>query len=27
MTYPPKPGRLCKRYCPVESCAFHKKGA
>jgi hypothetical protein len=27
MNYPPKPGRLCKRYCPVESCPFHKKGA
>jgi CRISPR/Cas system-associated exonuclease Cas4 (RecB family) len=27
MTYPPKPGRLCRSYCPVESCPFHKKGA
>lgn len=27
MTYPPKPGRLCRNYCPVESCPFHKKGA
>lgn len=27
MTYPPKPGHLCKRYCPVTSCAFHGKGA
>jgi hypothetical protein len=26
-TYPPKPGRLCKRYCPVTSCPFHGKGA
>jgi hypothetical protein len=27
MTYPPKPGRLCKNYCPVTSCAFHGKGS
>lgn len=26
-TYPPKPGRLCKSYCPVQSCPFWKKGA
>ncbi len=26
-TYPPKPGYLCKRYCPVTSCPFHGKGA
>lgn len=24
--YPPKPGRLCKRYCAVTSCPFHGKG-
>jgi hypothetical protein len=27
MDYPPKPGRLCKSYCPVASCPFYKKGA
>lgn len=27
MDYPPKPGRLCKNYCPVVSCPFHGKGA
>ena len=27
MTYPPKPGYLCKKYCPVQSCPFWKKGA
>jgi PD-(D/E)XK nuclease superfamily len=27
MTYPPKPGRLCRSYCPVASCPFWKKGA
>lgn len=27
MNFPPKPGRLCKRFCPVTSCAFHGKGA
>jgi hypothetical protein len=27
LTYPPKPGRLCKSYCPVASCPFWKKGA
>lgn len=26
MNYPPLPGRLCKNYCPVQSCAFYKKG-
>jgi len=26
MTYPPKPGHLCKKYCPVSSCPFHGKG-
>lgn len=26
MTYPPKPGFLCKNYCPVQSCPFWKKG-
>lgn len=25
MTYPPKPGKLCARYCPVTSCPFHGK--
>lgn len=25
MTYPPKPGRLCARYCPVQHCQFHGK--
>lgn len=25
-TYPPKPGYLCKRYCPVASCPYHGKG-
>lgn len=25
-TFNPKPGRLCKRYCPVTSCQFHGKG-
>ncbi len=24
--YQPKPGGLCKRYCPVRSCDFHGKG-
>lgn len=22
-TYPPRPSRLCKRYCPVTSCQYH----
>lgn len=26
MTFPPKPGGLCKKYCPVVSCPFHGKG-
>jgi hypothetical protein len=26
-TYPPKPGKLCKKWCIVASCPFHKKGA
>jgi hypothetical protein len=26
-TYPPKPGRLCKKYCPVASCPYWHKGA
>ena len=26
-TYPPKPGGLCKRYCPVTSCPHHGKGS
>lgn len=25
--YPPKPGRLCKRFCAVTSCPFHGKGS
>ena len=25
MNYPPKPGRLCRSYCPVTSCPFHGK--
>lgn len=25
MNYPPKPGRLCARYCPVISCPYHGK--
>jgi PD-(D/E)XK nuclease superfamily len=25
MTYPPKPGKLCARYCPVLSCPYHGK--
>jgi hypothetical protein len=24
--YPPKPGFLCKKYCPVTSCPHHGKG-
>lgn len=27
MTYPPKPGFLCKKFCAVTSCPFHGKGA
>lgn len=26
-SYPPKPGGLCKRYCPVQTCPYWKKGA
>lgn len=26
LTYPPKPGGLCKKYCPVQSCPFWRKG-
>lgn len=26
-TYPPKPGGLCKNWCPVQSCPYWKKGA
>lgn len=26
-SYPPKPGRLCKKFCPVESCVYWRKGA
>ena len=25
--YPPKPSGLCKKWCPVQSCPFWKKGA
>lgn len=25
LTYPPKPGKLCARYCPVVSCPYHGK--
>ena len=25
MTFPPKSGGLCKRYCPVVSCPYHGK--
>jgi hypothetical protein len=27
LTYPPKPGGLCKKYCVVTSCPFYGKGA
>lgn len=27
LTYPPKPGHLCRAWCPVTSCPFHGKGA
>lgn len=27
LTYPPKPGNLCKNWCPVTSCPFHGKGS
>lgn len=26
MTYPPKPGKLCRKWCPVMSCPYHGKG-
>lgn len=26
LTYPPKPGKLCRAWCPVTSCPFHGKG-
>lgn len=26
-TFPPKPGGLCKNYCPVTSCPYHGKGS
>lgn len=26
LTFPPQPGYLCKKYCPVSSCPFWKKG-
>jgi len=25
LTYPPKPGKLCFKWCPVSSCPFHGK--
>lgn len=25
--FPPKPGGLCKRFCPVTSCQYHGKGS
>jgi hypothetical protein len=25
LTYPPKPSRICRRYCPVTSCPHHGK--
>jgi hypothetical protein len=25
LTYPPKPGKLCYKWCPVSSCPFHGK--
>lgn len=25
LTYPPKPGKLCRQWCPVTSCPFHGK--
>jgi hypothetical protein len=24
--YPPKPGKLCRKFCPVVSCPYHGKG-
>lgn len=26
LTFPPKPGKLCRKWCPVTSCPFHGKG-
>lgn len=26
LTFPPKPGNLCRSWCPVTSCPFHGKG-
>lgn len=26
LEFPPRPGPLCRRYCPVTSCPFHGKG-
>ena len=26
LTFPPKPGKLCRQYCPVLSCPYHGKG-
>jgi hypothetical protein len=26
LTYPPKPGALCRKWCPVTSCPFYGKG-
>jgi hypothetical protein len=26
-TYPPKPGGLCVKYCPVADCAYHGRGS
>lgn len=26
-TFPPKPGGLCRNYCPVTSCGYHGKGS
>ena len=27
LDFPPQPGKLCRKYCPVSSCPFWKKGA
>jgi hypothetical protein len=27
LNFPPLPGKLCRKWCPVQSCTFHKKGA
>lgn len=27
LTYPPKPGRLCRKWCPVKSCPYHGRGS